>query len=65
MIEIKDTNLPIAVAEKIITGTKPYNATPLTKAIAKAVTGYEKADTEEAENAIGCILDLSDMRWCS
>ena len=24
MIEIKDTDLPITVAERIITGTKPY-----------------------------------------
>ena len=43
MIEIKDTDLPITVAEKIITGTKRYNATPLTKAVAKALTGDETA----------------------
>ena len=43
MIEIKDTDLPITVAEKIITGTKQYNATPLTKAVVKALTGDEKA----------------------
>lgn len=28
MIEIKDTDLPITVAEKIITGTKPYDLAP-------------------------------------
>ena len=39
MIEIKDTDLPITVAEKIITGTKPYVPTPLTKALAIALTG--------------------------
>lgn len=43
MIEINDTDLPITVAEKIITGTKPYVATPLTKAIVKAITGSETA----------------------
>jgi hypothetical protein len=43
MIEIKDTDLQITVAEKIITGTKQYNATPLTKAVVKALTGDEKA----------------------
>ena len=43
MIEIKDTDPPIMVAEKIITGTKPYIATPLTKAVVKALTGDEKA----------------------
>lgn len=43
MIEIKDTDLPITVAEKIITGTKPYVATQLTKAVVKAITGSETA----------------------
>lgn len=43
MIEIKDTDMPITVAEKIITGTKPYNATPLTRAVVKAITGSETA----------------------
>lgn len=43
MIEINDTDLPITVAEKIITGTKPYVATPLTKAVVKALTGDETA----------------------
>ena len=41
MIEIKDNDLPITVAEKIITGTKPYCATSLTKAVVKAITGNE------------------------
>jgi hypothetical protein len=43
MIEIKDTDLPITVAEKIITGTKRHNATPLTKAVVTALTGDETA----------------------
>jgi hypothetical protein len=43
MIEINDTDLPITVAEKIITGTKPYVATPMVKALAKAITGSETA----------------------
>ena len=43
MIEIKDTDLPITAAEKIITGTKPYAATLLTKAIVRALTGDETA----------------------
>ena len=41
MIEINDTDMPITVAEKIITGTKPYVATPTVKALAKAITGSE------------------------
>ena len=43
MIEIYDTDLPITVADKIITGTKPYGAMPLTRAIAKTITGSETA----------------------
>ena len=43
MIEINDTDLPVTVAEKIITGTKPYVATLLTKAVVKAITGSETA----------------------
>ena len=43
MIEINETDLPVTVAEKIITGTKPYVATPLTKAFARALTGDETA----------------------
>ena len=43
MIEINDTDLPITVAEKIITGIKPYNPTPMMKAMVKAITGSETA----------------------
>lgn len=41
MVEIKDNDLPITVAEKIIKGTKPYNPTPLLKSVTKAITGNE------------------------
>ena len=53
MIEIYDTDLPITVAEKIIKGTKPYVATPLTKAVVKALTGDEKA---------GDTVDMFDLK---
>lgn len=43
MIEIKDTDLPITVAQKIISGTKPANNSPLIKGIAKALTNDENA----------------------
>lgn len=52
MVEIYDTDLPITVANKIITGTKPCVAMPLTRAIAKAITGSETA----AES-----IDMFDM----
>ena len=59
MIEIKDTDLPITVAEKIITGTKPYVATPLTKAVVKAITGSETAsDTVD-------MFDLEEIKEIS
>ena len=44
MITILDNDLPISVADKIITGTKPYDATSCAKAIAEALTG-EKCET--------------------
>ena len=56
MIEINDTDLPITVAEKIITGTKPYVATPLTKAVVKAITG-----SETASNTVD-MFDLEEIK---
>ena len=53
MIEIKDTDLPITVAEKIITGTKPHNPTMLTKMVVKALTGDEEA---------GDTVDMFDLK---
>ena len=51
MILINDDDLPIAVAEKIITGTKPYNPTPVAKAFAVALTGSDNAgDTVDMFN---------------
>lgn len=41
MITIEDNDLPIVAAQKIITGTKPYNPTPLTEAVAKMVAGKD------------------------
>lgn len=43
MITINDNDLPITVAEKIITGTKPNNPTPLMKAICTTLTGVDTA----------------------
>ena len=37
MITIEDNDLPIVVAQKIITGTKPYNPTPLMKQVAEVL----------------------------
>ena len=42
MIVINDRDLPITVAEKIISGTKPYNTSPALKAITKAITNEDE-----------------------
>ena len=46
MIQIEDNDLPITAAEKIIRGTKPYNPTPIMKAMSKAITG-EDSNTQD------------------
>ena len=43
MIQINDNDLPIVVAEKIITATKPYKPTEVMKALAVVLTGDENA----------------------
>lgn len=47
MIEIKDDDLPITAAAKIIAGTKPVNVGPMLKAAAKALTGIEHDGTTD------------------
>lgn len=42
MFVINDNDLPITVAQKIISGTKPYNLTNFQKALTKAITGNEE-----------------------
>ena len=46
MIQIEDNDLPITAAAKIIRGTKPYNPTPMIKAMSKAITG-EDSNTQD------------------
>lgn len=42
MIVINDKDLPITVAEKIISGIKKYNTSPTLTAIIKAITNEEE-----------------------
>lgn len=42
MIVINDKDLPITVAEKIISGIKKYNTSPTLTAITKAITNEEE-----------------------
>lgn len=60
MIEIHDNDLPITVADKIITGTKPYVATPLTRAIVKTITGSETASDSIDMFDIDEIKEIAD-----
>ena len=60
MIGISDTDLPITAAEKIITGTKPYAATPLTKAVVKALTGSETASDTVDMFSLEEIKEIAD-----
>ena len=56
MIQIEDNDLPITVAYKIVSGTKPYNPTPFTKAFVSAVTGCDNAG-EKID-----MFDVSEIR---
>ena len=56
MITINDDDLPIVVAEKIITATKPYNPTPMMKMLCANLTGKESA-----ADAID-MFDLTDLK---
>lgn len=56
MFVINDNDLPITVAEKIINGTKPYNPTPLIKAI----TGNEEDCNEKDMFDLEEIKEIAD-----
>lgn len=60
MIIIDDKDLPITVAEKLITGTKPYNPTPFMQSIVKAVTGDEHAAEEQDMFSIEDIKEIAE-----
>lgn len=64
MITINDDDLPIEAAAKIIKGTRPYDPTPLSKAISKAIgialMGKDDACTEEDMFDIDEIKEIAD-----
>ena len=60
MIIINDNDLPITVAEKIINGTKPYNPTPLIKAVTKAIAGNEEDCNEQDMFDLEEIKEIAD-----
>ena len=60
MIQIEDTDLPIDVAKKIVTGTKVVTLTPLMKACRKAITGSETDDGEYDMFELDEIKEIAD-----
>ena len=46
MIQIEDTDMPIDVAKKIVTGTKVIELTPMMQSIRKTVTGNDSDNCE-------------------
>lgn len=60
MITIEDYDLPIVAAKKIICGTRPYNASPLEKALAKAITGDETAGETQDMFSVEEIEEIAD-----
>lgn len=44
MIQIEDYDMPITVAEKIVSGTKEVTLTPMMKNLRRAITGEEPSD---------------------
>ena len=57
MIQINDFDLPIQVAEKIISGTKKVPASLLDKATFKAFTGKEIGETVSRD-----MFDLEEIK---
>lgn len=57
MIQINDYDLPIQVAEKIISGTKDVPASMLDKAAYKAFTGKEIGETVNKD-----MFDLEEIK---
>ena len=60
MIQIEDNDLPITVAEKIITGTKPFEPTPVVEALSKAITGKEELEPTQDMFELEDIKEIAD-----
>ena len=57
MIQIDDYDLPIQVAEKIISGTREVTLTPIMKSLRKAITGEEVGD-----KTVEYMFDLEEIK---
>lgn len=60
MFVVNDKDMPITVAQKIITGTKPSLASEISKAIAKTITKDETAGETVDMFSLEEIKEISD-----
>lgn len=60
MITISDYDLPITVAEKIITGTKPYSPTPFMKKLIESVNGDEHLENTQDMFSLEEIREIAE-----
>jgi hypothetical protein len=67
MIQIEDNDLPITVAQKIITGTKPYKPSPLMKTLSTAITGDEEAGNTQDMYSLEEIEEIAEylITYCN
>lgn len=67
MIQIEDNDLPITVAQKIITGTKPYKPSPFMKSVTTAITGDEGAGNTQDMYSLEEIKEIADylITYCN
>lgn len=59
MIQIDDYDLPIQVAEKIISGTKEITLSPMMKSLRKAVVGEGIGDNDKS---VTDMFELEEIR---
>lgn len=60
MIQINDSDLPIEVAQKLVTGTKIVTLGPLSRSIKKAITGEDSEEAEEDMFSLEEIKEIAD-----
>ena len=58
MIQINDSDLPIEVGQKVVTGTKMVTVGPVSRSVRKAITGE---DSEEAEEDMFSLEEIKEI----
>jgi hypothetical protein len=60
MIQINDSDLPIEVAQKLVTGTQIVTLGPLSRSVRKAITGEDLEEAEEDMFSLEEIKEIAD-----